>query len=125
MSTLTSDDIVANITGDGVERGRFTVAMEGYTERTYGDEIAEVYDELYARRPGGDEAVDLLADVAGGGAVLELGIGTGRIALPLAARGVEVRGVDASTAMVARLRAKPGGDAIPVTIGDFANVTTD
>jgi SAM-dependent methyltransferase len=56
--------------------------------------------------------------------VLELGIGTGRIALPLAARGVAVHGIDLSQAMVARLRAKPGGDAIPVTIGDFATTKT-
>ena len=62
----------------------------------------------------------MLAGLAGDGRALELAIGTGRIALPLAARGVEVHGIDLSRAMVARLRAKPGGDAIPVAIGDFA-----
>jgi SAM-dependent methyltransferase len=67
-----------------------------------------------------DPAVDALADLAGPGRALELGIGTGRIALPLAQRGVPVHGVDLSRAMVARLRAKPGGDDIGVTIGDFA-----
>jgi SAM-dependent methyltransferase len=67
-----------------------------------------------------DPAVDFLAALAGGGAALELGIGTGRIALPLAARGVPVHGIDLSAAMVARLRAKPGGEAIGVTVGDFA-----
>jgi SAM-dependent methyltransferase len=67
--------------------------------------------------------VDLLADLAGGGRALELGIGTGRVALPLAQRGVPVAGIDLSTAMVERLRAKPGGDAIEVTIGDFATAT--
>lgn len=67
-----------------------------------------------------DTAVDVLADLAAGGSVLELGIGTGRIALPLAQRGVKVRGIDLSRAMVARLHAKPGGQAIDVTIGDFA-----
>ena len=67
----------------------------------------------------------VLADLAGRGRALELGIGTGRIALPLARRGVEVHGIDLSRAMVARLRAKPGGDGIPVTIGDFATATAD
>jgi SAM-dependent methyltransferase len=56
---------------------------------------------------------------------LELGIGTGRVALPLAARGVEVHGIDASESMVAKLRAKPGGADLPVTIGDFADVPVD
>src|SRR5262245_41546157 len=71
-----------------------------------------------------DPAVDFLAALAGGGA-LELGIGTGRIALPLAARGVPVHGIDLSEAMVARLRAKPGGAEIPVAIGDFATTRVD
>jgi SAM-dependent methyltransferase len=70
-------------------------------------------------------AVDLLADLAGSGRALELGIGTGRIALPLAQRGIPVHGIDLSRAMVARLRAKPGGDTIGVTIGDFATTTVD
>ena len=72
-----------------------------------------------------DPAVDFLAELAGGGRALELGIGTGRIALPLAQRGVPVHGIDLSRAMVARLRAKPGGEAIGVTIGDFATTTVD
>jgi hypothetical protein len=67
-----------------------------------------------------DPAVSFLADLAGGGGALELGIGTGRIALPLSRRGVHVHGIDLSSAMVARLRAKPGADDIGVTIGDFA-----
>src|SRR5437764_3319551 len=72
-------------------------------------------------RPGAvDPAVEVLAGLANGGRALELGIGTGRIALPLAGRGVAVHGIDMSRAMVARLRAKPGGDTIGVTIGDFA-----
>ena len=76
--------------------------------------------------PGVVEAtVDVLAELAGGGRALELGIGTGRIALPLARRGVPVHGIDLSRAMVARLRAKPGGDAIGVTIGDFATTRVD
>ena len=67
----------------------------------------------------------MLADLAAGGKVLELAIGTGRLALPLAARGLSVHGIDASEAMVAKLREKPGGDAIPVTIGDLADVDID
>lgn len=98
--------------------------MQDYDASTYGDNIAEVYDEWYAKyaRADTDGAVDYLAALAGKGPVLELAIGTGRVALPLAARGLEVHGIDASQAMVAKLRAKPGGDRIPVTIGDFADV---
>src|SRR4051812_37043029 len=65
--------------------------------------------------------VDLLAELAGDGRALELAIGTGRIALPLAARGVRVAGIDDSEAMVSRLRAKPGGDEIEVAIGDMTS----
>jgi cyclopropane fatty-acyl-phospholipid synthase-like methyltransferase len=72
-----------------------------------------------------DAAVAFLAELAGTGPVLELAIGTGRIALPLADRGIDVRGIDASEEMVARLRSKPGGAGIPVTIGDFADVGVD
>src|SRR5688572_9380551 len=72
-----------------------------------------------------DPVVDFLVALAGTGRALELGIGTGRIALPLARRGVPVHGVDVSEAMVARLRAKPGGEDIGVTIGDFATTTVD
>jgi SAM-dependent methyltransferase len=68
---------------------------------------------------------DVLAELADHGRALEFGIGTGRIALPLAARGVEVHGIDLSRAMVARLRAKPGGAELPVTIGDFATAEAD
>jgi SAM-dependent methyltransferase len=72
-----------------------------------------------------DTVAEVLAGLAGGGRALELGIGTGRIALPLARRGVPVHGIDLSRAMVARLRAKPGGDAIGVTIGDFATTQVE
>jgi SAM-dependent methyltransferase len=71
------------------------------------------------------DCVDRLAELAGAGPALELGIGTGRVALPLAASGVEVHGIDASAAMVDRLRAKPGGEAIPVTMGDFADLPVE
>jgi SAM-dependent methyltransferase len=72
-----------------------------------------------------EPVVEFLAGLAGDGAALELGIGTGRIALPLAHRGVEVHGIDLSSAMVSRLRAKPGGDDIPVVIGDFATTRAE
>ena len=98
--------------------------MEGYEPPTYGDRIADVYDEWYAELDPAS-AVDLLAELAGDGRVLELAIGSGRIALPLAVRGVDVQGVDASERMVERLRAKPGGDAVPVTMGDFAEVPVE
>jgi SAM-dependent methyltransferase len=86
------------------------------------ERVAATYDDSSdVFGPGAVDAVaDVLAELAGGGRALELGIGTGRIALPLARRGVPVHGIDLSRAMVARLRAKPGGDAIGVTIGDFA-----
>jgi SAM-dependent methyltransferase len=94
--------------------------METYTASTYGERIAEFYDERY--QAFDEDAVNLLAGLAGGGRALELGVGTGRVALPLAARGVEVHGIDASRAMVERLRAKPGGRDLPVTLGDFEEV---
>ena len=97
-------------------------------ENHFGERVAERYDESSADMfdPAVvDPAVDFLADLAGDGAALELGIGTGRIALPLSQRGVRVHGIDLSDAMVARLRGKPGGDAIPVAIGDFATTTVD
>ncbi len=99
--------------------------MEGYDASTYGDAIADVYDDWYQDLFDVDATVDLLASLADGGPVLELAIGTGRVALPLALRGVDVRGVDASERMVAKLRAKPGGDRIPVTFGDFADVAVE
>ena len=80
--------------------------------------------EQYDRHARGDEAdaVAFLAELAGAGPALELAIGTGRIGLPLAARGVAVEGIDLSPDMVAQLRKKPGGGDIPVTIGDFSEV---
>ncbi len=72
-----------------------------------------------------DATVDFLAAFAGSGPALELGIGTGRVALPLASRGVTVAGIDLSEEMVARLRAKPGGDAVEVAIGDFATTRVE
>jgi Methyltransferase domain len=99
--------------------------MDGYGPETYGERIAEVYDEMFHPPTSAADTVEFLAGLAGDDRALELAIGTGRIALPLAARGIEVHGIDASEAMVAKLRAKPGGQDIPVTIGDFADVGVD
>jgi SAM-dependent methyltransferase len=95
-----------------------------YGPSTYGERIAGVYDTWVAPRVASstEQAVALLAELAGDGPVLELGIGTGRLALPLAQRGLAVHGIDASQAMLARLRDKPGGADLPVTVGDFAEV---
>ncbi len=94
--------------------------MNEYRPETYGDRIADEYDQLC--RALDPDMVSLFTKLAHGGRTLELGIGTGRAALPLVAAGVEVHGIDASEEMVAKLRAKPGGPEIPVTIGDFADV---
>src|SRR4029453_10578218 len=94
----------------------------------FGERIAERYDETAAdmfQAAVVEPVVDLLADLAFDGTALELGIGTGRIALPLAQRGIRVHGIDLSEAMVARLRAKPGAEQVTVTIGDFATTTVD
>ena len=96
--------------------------VEGYSASTYGDGFADVYDDWYADVSDVDATVAAVAELAAGGRVLELGIGSGRIALPLARAGVDVWGIDASAAMVERLRAKPGGEHVPVAIGDMASV---
>jgi SAM-dependent methyltransferase len=88
--------------------------------RSYDAKWPELFDPAVV-----DPAVRFLADLAGNGAALELGIGTGRIALPLSRQGVRVHGIDLSPDMVAELRAKPGTDDIAVTVGDFATTTVD
>jgi SAM-dependent methyltransferase len=98
------------------------------SEDLFAGRVAERFDETSAEMFAPelvDPAVDFLAQLAGDGTALELGIGTGRIALPLARRGVRVHGIDLSPDMVAQLRAKPGGAEIPVTIGDFATTKVD
>jgi SAM-dependent methyltransferase len=94
----------------------------------FGEPVAARYDdpsnEMF--QPAAiDPVVEFLAELAGDGAALELGIGTGRIALPLAQRGVRVHGIDLSEAMVERLQAKAGAERVEVTIGDFATTTVD
>lgn len=96
--------------------------MRDYEPRTSFDEdAAAIYDETDARTDT-PQTVAFLAGLAGEGPALELAVGTGRVALPLAARGIRVDGIDFSAPMVARLRAKPGGDQIAVTMGNFADV---
>lgn len=94
----------------------------------FAGEVAARYDETLGAM-GSPEVlgptVDFLADLAGGGPALEMAVGTGRIALPLAARGVPVSGIELSPDMVAQLRAKPEGDAIPVTIGDMTTARVE
>ena len=97
-------------------------------EDHFGQRVAARYDESSADmfEPAAvDPVVDFLAELAGDGPALELGIGTGRIALPLSRRGVRVHGLDLSEAMVERLRAKPGAEEIGVTIGDFATTSVE
>jgi SAM-dependent methyltransferase len=99
-----------------------------YRAETYGERWADIYDDWTAGLgliTDGETIASRLADRAGGGPALELAIGTGRVALPLTEMGVEVHGIDISDAMVAKLRAKPGGSDIPVTMGDFAEVPVE
>jgi SAM-dependent methyltransferase len=90
----------------------------------YGDTWAPIYDEVHSHLDPA-AAVDVLAQLAGSGMALELGVGTGRVAIPLASRGVAVHGIDASQAMLDRMRAKPGGADVPVTLGDFTDVAVE
>jgi SAM-dependent methyltransferase len=100
------------------------VTGDGYFDERVAARYDESSSEMFAREAV-EPAVDFLAALAGDGRALELGIGTGRIALPLAGRGVEVHAIDLSQAMVAKLREKPGGEGIPVAIGDFATTRVD
>ena len=97
--------------------------MDSQNHEAYGESVAGVYDDWYSELD--PQAIEVLADLSGAGKVLELGIGTGRIALPLSAKGVEVHGIDAAPSMIARLREKPGGDRITVTQGNFAEVPVE
>ncbi|MFU8796835.1 MAG: class I SAM-dependent methyltransferase, partial [Dehalococcoidia bacterium] len=97
--------------------------MDDYRADTYGERIASVYDDWYDEYD--ETTLSTLRELAQGGRALELGIGTGRLALPLQQSGIEVEGIDASDGMIASLRSKPGGDKIPVVTGDFADVAVD
>ena len=97
--------------------------MNRFDPSTYGDAFADVYDRWYPDAGETDAAVERLARLASpGGRLLELGVGTGRLAIPLAGRGLAVTGIDASDAMLERLHAKPGGDAVRCIVGDMAEL---
>ena len=95
--------------------------MAEYDTSQYGECWADAYDEFYAGRADQEACVEFLREAAGGGCALELGIGTGRVAIPLAGRGVPVAGIEASPSMIAKLREKPGGGAIAVHQADFTS----
>ncbi len=97
------------------------VGVDGYQSETYGDAIADVYDEWYPMDAEGEAAVELLFELSRGGRVLELGVGTGEPPIPLATRGLDVHGVDSSGAMIERLRAKPGGERVSARVGDMGS----
>ena len=97
--------------------------MNFYADETYGERVAGVYDDWYSSVDA--HAIDFLAQIAGEGRALELGIGTGRVALPLAAKNVNVSGIDAAQSMIDRLKAKAGSESIDVRLGSFADVSID
>ena len=97
--------------------------MNFYADETYGERVAEVYDDWFSEYD--PHAIDTLAELAQNGRALELGIGTGRIALPLSERNVEVHGIDAAPSMISRLRSKPGSERITVTTGSFVDIPVD
>ncbi|MEN8209392.1 MAG: methyltransferase domain-containing protein [Candidatus Fermentibacteria bacterium] len=94
--------------------------MEKYQPETYGEKIADIYDDWYSSPD--ESSIALLSDLANQGRVLELGIGTGRVALPLKEKGIDISGIDASPSMVKKLHGKPPGKDIPVSMGDFSEV---
>jgi SAM-dependent methyltransferase len=94
--------------------------FDGEVARSYDASVASMTDSAAV-----EETVDLLAELTAGGRALEFAVGTGRIALPLAARGVDVCGIELSEAMVEQLRRKPGGEVVKVTIGDMASTRVD
>jgi SAM-dependent methyltransferase len=97
--------------------------MTTWNSETYGSRWSDIYDGL--PWPAPDDAVDVLAKIAGDGPVLELAIGTGRIAIPLARRGIDIHGIDSSLEMIGKLREKDGGAQIPVSKGDIAAFEVD
>jgi SAM-dependent methyltransferase len=99
--------------------------MKDYQRSTYGERIAAVFDDWYQTLVDPSPTAAFLAALAAGGRALELGVGTGRVAVRLAALGIDVHGIDASPAMLARLAAKTGAEAVTVRLGDFADVDVE
>jgi Methyltransferase domain len=95
---------------------------EQHDPELYGAAVADQYDDLYAYSPDTLAAVECLAELAGGGPACELGVGTGRLALPLVERDLTVHGIESSEAMLSKLRDKPRGNEVMVTLGDFSHV---
>jgi len=95
--------------------------MHGYRSDTYGESFADVYDDWYSDVSDIEATVEKISGLAGGGTVLELGVGTGRLAIPMAAAGTTVVGLDSSAAMIERLREKSGGEPVLVTLADMAD----
>ena len=102
-----------------------TWPMEGYDDTTYGERFAEVYDDWYGSITDTLACVDAIVALSGGrnggGNILELGVGTGRLAIPLTELGMRVTGVDSSAAMLERLRTKPGGERVTAVLGDMTD----
>ena len=123
-TTASAASLIASWSHSAAGRFGAVTGPDGY----FDEPVAARYDDGSSHMFSAEvlePTVDLLAELARGGRALELGIGTGRVALPLAERGVEVYGIDLSRAMVAKLREKPGGDRIPVEIGDFASTRVE
>lgn len=102
--------------------------MAGYDASTYGEAFADVYDDWYGEISDVEATVSCVAqlvDAVGGGSVLELAVGTGRLAIPLARSGLDVYGIDTSPSMLDWLRSKPGGEAVRAVLGDMAHGLPD
>src|SRR5215510_12268774 len=97
--------------------------MNSYSDETYGERAASVYDDWHSYVD--PNSISLLAELAGSGRALELGIGTGRLALPLASQGVNVSGIDVAPSMIERLKSKAGSDRSEVHLGNFADVKVE
>lgn len=97
--------------------------MEAGDPAAYGEAFADVYDDWYGDISDTNAAVDVLEELAANGRLLELGVGTGRISIPLADRGVRVDGIDASPAMLARLHSKAGGQRVSTHLGNMADIS--
>jgi len=96
--------------------------MHGYRSDTYGESFADVYDDWYSDVSDIEATVEMISELAGNGTVLELGVGTGRLAIPLAATGTDVVGIDSSAAMIQHLRAKPGSESVNAVLADMADL---
>jgi len=99
--------------------------MPEYDPAYFGSHWAQVYDDVYPALPDERDCIECLTALAGRGPVLELGIGTGRVALPLARRNVEVHGIEASLEMVTKLREKPGGKDLLVRVGNLVDIAVE